>query len=81
MSTPIFKVGQKVRFIRDNSDGGKHYGTKDEIVEIIETNRDRYNRRYSIAFDPPRHGVYVPYARVEDIVPVTPEDPYVDTDF
>jgi hypothetical protein len=75
-----FKAGQKVRFIRDNSCGGKHYGRKGEIVEVRGYS-DSLSNAVVIAFDPPRHGTYTPYALVDDLVPVTPEDSYVDTDF
>ena len=41
-----FKVGDKVRFIRDNTKGGGEFGKKGEVVTIIEIGGPNNNFRF-----------------------------------
>ena len=35
MLTKTFKLGDKVRFIRNNTNGGSRYGAKDDLATIV----------------------------------------------
>ncbi|NNH56952.1 hypothetical protein HLI01_09040 [Rhizobium laguerreae] len=70
------KVGERVRFVRDNTDGGATYGAKGEAATVAYV----YNeRRVKIEFDEGRQPIstFKPGAAVSDIepAPAAPAEP------